>query len=137
HLSMNVGQAIIAALEPEGEFGVLQAEEVKDGGVQIVDVDFVFDRVETEFVGFAVNDARFDAAAGEKDGVAVRMMVAANLAWFQLALHHGCATEFAAPNDKRFIEQSALFEVFDQGDGGLIGFEAAFLEIENEVAVRA
>ena len=99
-------------------------------------MDFVFDGVEAQFVRLAIGHARFDAAAGQPDGVAVRMMVAANLGRFELALHHGGAAKFAAPHDERFIQQAALFEVLDQGDGGLVGFQAALLEIEDEVAVR-
>ena len=77
--AVDVGEAVVAALEAEGEFGVVEAEEVEDGGVEVVDVDFVFDGVKAELVGLAVSDATFDAAAGEPDGVAVWMMVTANL----------------------------------------------------------
>ena len=38
---MNVGESEIAALEMVGEFGVLDAEEVEDGGVKVVEMDFV------------------------------------------------------------------------------------------------
>ena len=36
------------------------------------------------------------------------------------SLAHGRAAEFATPDDKRFIQHSAHFEILDQGCGGLI-----------------
>ena len=38
---MHVGQAEIAALEAVGQLGVVEAEQVQDGGVEVVDVDSV------------------------------------------------------------------------------------------------
>ena len=50
---MHVGEAEVAALEAVGELGVVEAEQVQDGGVEVVDVDLVLDGVEAEFVGLA------------------------------------------------------------------------------------
>ena len=33
---------------------------------------------------------------------------------------HRCAAKLARPHDQRFIQQSALLEVLEQGSGGLI-----------------
>ena len=97
HLPVHIRQPEIAALEAVAEAGVIEAEQVQDGGVQVVDVDFVLGGVEAEFVGLADGDARFHAAAGQPHGEAVRMMVAAIVA----ALDHGRAPKLAAPNDQR------------------------------------
>ena len=45
--------------------------------MQVGDVVAVLDGVEAELVGRAVDDAALDAAAGQPDGEAVRVMVAA------------------------------------------------------------
>ena len=45
--------------------GVVDAQQVQDRGVQVVDVDRFFDDVVREVVGLAVGDARLDAAAGQ------------------------------------------------------------------------
>ena len=55
---MDVGQAVVAALELEGQPGVVDAQAVEDRGVQVVDVDRVLDDVVAEVVGLAVGDAR-------------------------------------------------------------------------------
>ena len=47
---MHVGQAEVAALVTVGQLGVVEAEQVEQGGVQVVDVNGVLGRVEPEFV---------------------------------------------------------------------------------------
>ena len=108
HFAVNVGEAKIAPLEPIGQPGMVQTEQVENRRVQIVNVDFVFDGVKSQFICFAVNEARLDTAAGEPHGVTVWMMVAPNLVGFGFALHHGRASEFTTPDDQRFIQQPAF-----------------------------
>ena len=51
HLAMHVGQPEIAALETVGQLGVIEAEQVQQRGVQVVDVNAILDDVEAELVG--------------------------------------------------------------------------------------
>ena len=53
---MNVGQSEIAALEFVGQLRVVQAHQVKDGRVQIVDLNRIFDDVVAEIVSLADRD---------------------------------------------------------------------------------
>lgn len=39
HLPRQVGEAVVAALEGVGELKVVDAEEMEEGGVKIIDVD--------------------------------------------------------------------------------------------------
>src|SRR5262245_58575128 len=73
--AVHVGQPVVAALEFEREPGVVDAQAVQEGGVQVVDVDAVFGDVVTIIVGFAVRDTGLDAAAGQPDGEATRVVV--------------------------------------------------------------
>ena len=57
---------------------------------------------------------RLDAAAGQPDGEAARMMVAAVVVGGQLALAVDGPAELAAPDDQRVVEQAALLQVRDQ-----------------------
>ena len=57
-MARDVGQAEVAALETVGEPGVVEAEEVEDRGVEVVDVDLVLDAGEAEVVGLAEGDRR-------------------------------------------------------------------------------
>ncbi len=65
---------MVEALEFESEAGIFDAEAVEDGGLEIADVDGIFDDIVGEIVGFAVDDAAFDAAAGHPYGEAARMV---------------------------------------------------------------
>ena len=44
HLAMHVGEAVVAALEAVGQLRVVEAEQVQDRRLQIVDVDSVLRR---------------------------------------------------------------------------------------------
>lgn len=102
----------VAALESRGELGVIEAELVEDGRVEVMDVDFVFDCVEAEVVGLAVVDTAFDAAAGEPHGEGVGVVIAA----IGAALGHGDTTEFA---DEAAVLVPGFVEEFDEGDAAL------------------
>ncbi len=112
----DVGESVVAAAVAVGEASVVDAHEMEQGGVQVVDVDFIVDRVPTEFVGGAVSMAGFDAAAGEPHGEAEGVMFAA-----VGAFGGGGAAEFAAPEDDGVVEQAVGFEVGEQGGDGFVG----------------
>ena len=50
-MAVHVGQAEVAALESEGEPFVVDAEQVQDRGLEVVDVDRVAGDVHAEVVG--------------------------------------------------------------------------------------
>ena len=58
HPPVHVGQAEVAAGVAVGQLLVVEAEQVQDRGVQVVDVDLVLDRVVAVVVGGAVDDRR-------------------------------------------------------------------------------
>ena len=130
-MAVNVGEAEVAALESSGELFVIEAELVKDRGVEIVDVNFVFNRVEAEVIGLAMVHAAFDSASGEPHGEGIGMVVPT----IGSALGHGSASEFSAEDDEGVFEHAALLEVFDQGGAGLVDILAVLFEPANESAM--
>ena len=100
-----------------GDFhsAVIEAEQVEDGGVNVGHVVAILDGVEAEFVGRAVDDAALNAAAGQSDRKAVRMMIAAIA-----PLRAGRAAELRRDHDERLVEQAALLEVTEQRPDRLI-----------------
>src|SRR5262249_54870483 len=96
---------------------VVEAEQVQEGGVQVVDVDLVRDGGEAELVGGAVDVAAFDAAAGQPHREAVVVVVAAAEGG---QFGDGGAAELAAPQDEGAVEQAALVEVGEEGGGRLV-----------------
>ena len=73
---MHIGQAEVAAGMAEGEFFVVEAQQVKNRGVEIVDVDFLFGGGKTEFIGSAMDVSSFHTAAGHPHCEAVIVVVA-------------------------------------------------------------
>ena len=107
------------ALDPvvlEGQSFVVETEEMKDGGIEVVDGEDIFDGLASEFIGHAMAETAFHAGSGKPAREAVRIVVAA-LGTF---LKHRHAAKFGAPDDKGFIEQTALLEIAHEGGGGLV-----------------
>lgn len=102
--AVDVGEAKVAAGVAEGEFFVVQAEQVEDGGVEVVHVEFVFNGLISPFVGGAVGMAGSDAAAGQPNGESLRIVVAA-----VVVLREGSASEFAAPPDEGVLKKTSRF----------------------------
>lgn len=92
-----------------GETGVVDAEKVQHGGVEIVHRNGIFDSVVAEFVSGAVGDAAGDATASEPHGKAFDVVIAA------VALCHRRAPEFSAPYDEGVVQHASAFAINDQG----------------------
>ena len=101
---MHVCQAEIATLETIRQLRVVNAEKVEDCGMQIVDMDFVFDCIESKVIGLTVDDSWFDAPASHPNGVAVWMMISTNLIRLGRTLHHRSSAKFTTPEHQCLIE---------------------------------
>ena len=66
-VSVHVCQPEIAAGMAVGELFVVEAEQMQDGRLQIVDMHRILHHLVTQVVGRAEGDARFHAAAGQPD----------------------------------------------------------------------
>ena len=77
--------------------------------MQIMHVDPVLDRLETELIGGAVHHAAFDSATGQPRGEAKAVVVTT------LGPFGGrSASELTAPDDQCVVEQTARFEILEQ-----------------------
>jgi hypothetical protein len=74
--------------------------------VQIVDVDFVGNGSEPEFVGLTISHPSPHAATGHPHAETPRVVVSAIG-----VLGGGSAAEFAAPKHQRVLEHPSIFEV--------------------------
>ena len=77
HVAVDVGEPARCAVVVIGEPFVVEAEQVEDRRVEVVNVDDVFDGLVAEFVGGAEAEPVLDAGAGEPGGEALGVMVAA------------------------------------------------------------
>ena len=117
-MSMHIGETEVAAGVAEGELFVIETELVEDGGMQVMHVDFAIDGHMADVVGEAVGEAGFEAATGDPDGEAERVVVATGAVFLGIR----GAAEFAAPPDDGVFEEAALFEIGEEtGDGFIDG----------------
>ena len=98
----------------------MDAEAVQDGGLEVVDMDRVLLRIETEVVGGAEGHAGLDAAAGHPDREGFSVVVSSVFLTVGAALRVGRPAELAAPDDERLVEHAALLEILDQGGRRLV-----------------
>ena len=86
------GQAEVEPLVLVGESLGLNPELVEQGGVKIAHMHHVLLGIVAKFVGVSVGDSALDSSARHPDGKAFDVVVAS------IALGHGGASEFSAPN---------------------------------------
>src|SRR3954470_5055095 len=94
---------------------------MEHGGVEIVNVDWVFDDVVTKVVRRAIDYPGFNAAACHPDAETAGMMIAAKIVLLDLTLGISGAPKFTAPDNECVIEKAALFEIFNQSRASLVG----------------
>ncbi len=116
---MDVGQAIVAAGIAVRQPLVIEAEEVQQRGVQVVDVDLVGDGSTAVVVGGAEAQAALDAAAGQPHRVTGAVVAAAVGAVLARS-----TAEFAAPQHQRVIQQAAQLQVGQEAGNRLVDGEA-------------
>src|SRR5438128_9724889 len=111
---MHGRQAMVAALELEGEARVINAEAVQHGGVEIVHVHGIEDNVITVVIRLPEGDPSPDAAAGEPDGEAARVVIAAIFLLRKATLAIDRAPELATPDDQRVLKQPPILQVLNE-----------------------
>ena len=89
---------------------MIDAELMQNRGVQIVQVDAVLDREVAKLIRPPVTDSRPETSAGDPDGVAEGIVIAA-----VRPLGVGGASELPTPDDDRLVEESACLQIEDQG----------------------
>ena len=79
----NTGKPLVKALITEGEFLVVNAKLIEDGGVQVTNMDWIFQNIVGVIVGFAVFvwPAR-DRLKGAKLVVAGSVMLSIQCTWW-------------------------------------------------------
>src|SRR5437868_7127557 len=131
HVCEPKAPALISIAQPL----MVNPELVENCGLEIMDMDgagyeLAFLRMQNLAVGVgnvvtvivrpAVSNAGFGAASGHPNAETARMMIATVIILREFALGITRAPEFAAPNDERVIEHTALFEILNEGSAGLV-----------------
>src|SRR6185312_17479357 len=111
YLTRHIREPIIPALVLVGQPLVVDAEEMEDRGVEVVDVDAVGGDAVAERVGGAVGDARLDPTAGRPGGEAPGVMIAAVVVGGEFPLAVIRPAELASPEHQGVLEHAPLLQV--------------------------
>lgn len=65
NFTVNIRQSIVTSAMAVSKPGVIDAEEMENGGVEVVDMDAVLRNFRADFVGAAVSLAGLDSSARE------------------------------------------------------------------------
>ena len=122
-LSVDVSQSKVAAAVAIGQTFVVKPHQVQDCGVEVVNVDSVFNSVKTELIRRPIGEPTSDAASGQPHRKGVRVVVTTR------SLASRRSAELASPDDQRFVQQSSRFQVGQQGRDGLIAGRSDFFVI--------
>jgi hypothetical protein len=105
---VDVGETMVAAAVVVGEALMIEAQAVEKGGVEVVDVDGVFDRLGAMVVGASMRMPSAETASGHPDREPLMIVVAAVV----LAAVGGAA-ELASPEHHGVVQEAAGGEVLD------------------------
>ena len=83
---MHIGQAEVTALKAIRQLGVVEAKQVKEGGVQIMDMDLVAHNVESEVICLSEGQPWFHPTSRHPDRKTARVMSAAVIGGRKAAL---------------------------------------------------
>jgi len=102
-----------------GELVIIEAEEVKNGAVDVADVVDTVDGFGADVVGRTDGVPGFGAASSEPHRHRFGIVVAAVA---DSAAHSvvGSAAKFAAPYDEGIVEHAAFFEILEKGGDGFV-----------------
>ena len=116
----DIRQSEIATGIMIGQPLVIDAHQMQNRRVQIMDVNLILHRAETKFIRFPVYGAPFDATAGQPHTESEWIMIAP----VNPPLRSRSASKLAPPDNQCFIQQSALLEVGQQLSDRLINILA-------------
>ena len=133
-MSVDVGESAIDGVVANGELFVIDAEEVKKGGVDVVDLSgaITIQGLVAPLIALAGSDSTTDAATAEPVGEDEGIVISTDS-----ALCAGHASKFRRPEDDRILEHAALLQVLDQASGpdGHAAGERAVVALDVLVAV--
>ena len=115
---LDSSQSLIKPKRTVGQFFVIQTEEVKEGGVEIVDVNRAVGNPVTQVIRAAMNMTGFDSTSCHPNREGFLVMVTT------VSLSHGGTTKFSTPDNQCLVKQSSFLEVLDQGTDRLINLLA-------------
>ncbi len=114
---MHIREAAFEAVVVVAEAFVIEAEQVEDGGVKVVNARDIDGGLPAELIGLAVVlGTGLHASSGEDAGEATGVVIATGRTF----LESGHAAKLGAENEERVGEQAALFQIHEERSSGLV-----------------
>jgi len=132
HFAVHVSQTMITSAIGVREALVVKAEEMQHCRVQVMHVDWVLYRNESEIIRGAMDRPNPGTAACHPHREAVVVMITPRK---RGELRDRCATELAAPDDERRIQESPCLEIREEASDRLIPSLASFLDLRVDAVV--
>jgi hypothetical protein len=129
---LDTNQPLLESLGFERKLQRVETEKMQDRGMQVVHVHSILRDVESQLIALAVRNARLHAPAGEPHRERIRVMISTIAA---AALHHRRSTELTTPNNKRFIQQTALLQVLDECRTRLVSRSAIVFNVVRKISM--
>ena len=124
HSSMNIGEAKLPSLIAEGKTLMIDSQQVKDGGVEVENMNGITSNGMSEFVGSSVHVTCPATSASHPHAVSVLVMIATSLglpgAVTHCSLCHRCSSEFGAPYDEGFVQKTFFPQIPDESRDGFV-----------------
>ena len=95
------------------ELGVVNAQQMQDGRVQVVYMHRLIDYFEAEIIGGSINQAALYAAASHPHRESEGVVIAAVLYSVAAHFNYGRAAEFGTADHQSVVKQAARFQIFD------------------------
>jgi len=106
----NIGETEIPSGITIGQSLMVETQEVQDCGMEVMDMNSILDAPKTKLIGLPVSHSPSHTTTGEPRRKAMMIMVATIPVFTG-----GCPAKFTAPEDERFVEQSTLLQIGQQG----------------------
>jgi len=106
---MDVCQPIISPLKLVGKLFVIDPQYSQNGRLQVMNMDGIFRDIVSVLVRFPESNPLLDARTSHPNRKTTRMMVPSLIGGSELALRIVGPAEFAAPDNKRVVQQTSLF----------------------------
>ena len=74
----DVGEPKVPSTEMVRQLGMIDSHQVQDRGVKVMNVDFIFDSVESEIIGRSINKAALDGTSGHPHREATHIVIASS-----------------------------------------------------------
>ena len=107
-MAMDIGQTEVPTLISMRQSFVIDSQKVKDGRMQVVDMNAIGLDIVAVIIGNPVTVAGFDAASGHPHGETSGVMIPTKIGRGKFSLAVVGSAEFSAPNHQGVFQHSSL-----------------------------